>query len=73
MAIAVLLLILGVGVNVAMFSRVAKGFPRFAKTCEGCGCQAPPMSHPPTVHECPICQWMQYQQLDFWMKQRNVG
>ncbi len=63
MAIALMLILLGVGVNIVMFSQAHKNLPRFAKTCQGCGCQAPPMEYPPAVDECPVCQWMAYQNL----------
>jgi Zn finger protein HypA/HybF involved in hydrogenase expression len=63
MTIALVLLTLGVGINLVMLTQVQKGFPRFANTCKGCGCQAPPMEYPPAVYECPICQWMVQQNL----------
>ncbi len=63
MAIALMVLFLGIGINVVMLRQPPKRFPRFAETCQGCGCQAPPMEYPPAVAECPICQWMANQRL----------
>lgn len=58
MTIALIFLLLGVGINIALLGQAHKNFPRFANTCKGCGSQAPPMDYPPTVYECPVCQWM---------------
>jgi hypothetical protein len=63
MVTALLLALLGVGINIAMLTQAQKGFPRFAKTCQGCGCQAPPMPYPPAVHACPGCHWLENQNL----------
>ena len=63
MAIALLFVLLGVSINIAMLFQAHKEFPRFAKTCQGCGCQAPPMAYPPAIFECPMCQWMESQNL----------
>jgi len=58
MAIALLLMVFGVGINIVMFSQAHKAFPRFANTCQGCGCQTPPMAYPPAVSDCPMCEWV---------------
>lgn len=58
MTISLMFLVFGIGINLAVLRQVHKNFPRFARTCEGCGCQAPPMEYPPAVYDCPICQWV---------------
>ncbi len=64
MAIAILLLMVGAVINVIMLAQPRKTLPRFTNICIGCGFQIPPMEYPPSVYECPICQWMEQRLTD---------
>jgi hypothetical protein len=64
MAIAILLLITGMVINVIMLAQPRRMLPQFTEICTGCGFQTPPMEYPPPVYACPICQWMEQRLTD---------